>query len=944
MEFIVDEQNNARNIAFLNKTKNQAKKLFKLAKQNALKIEINNLSHAQEILAHINGFPDWHALEATIFNTSKKSLDTPFSIHQITTESSTDNPSHSLYFQTYNDIAYITLKDDLTHKETVKSFISVDYLPVDYHNFTEFLNIIIKDTAFQYNMGFHKFNIIISQDQLVQTINKDVKYFNYNTSLGLSQKQFEELFTVNVTPNFIPESSFRMNILISIETSLDMFDQHIHFCSLFNQFKFSKYLSLLTQLSDNDYQKFNHIEDDSNIENHYKPFYGMNSQHKRIYKHHLKDFISTNFTENNLSHHIYNHKKWIMALDFLSRTKHNWRIDLSLKSSQEESTFSICHSSHTDTDKARLNDKYLSGLYNSLTNSTIYPDHQTMFQYLPLSKGYLPWKSGIPLINYTDKSIEYFQPFSSSQTSSNSIILAKPGSGKSILMNIMNLAQVLSPGADTLPKLGIIDIGPSSLSFVELVQATLSPNDQHLVQYHKLSMSEHYNTNMFDTQLGSRFPLDIERNLLINFLSLLVTPIGEINLPQGMVGLITHVIDHMYLQYSERQMPKLYVKGIHAKVDQCIEQLKISIDHRTTWWEVVDQLFLAGKIKEATLAQCYAVPTLYDCIRATNDTKILEIYSTLTTHNGETLIDQFNFSIYQSIQQFPILSKPTAFNVSDARIVVLDLNDVTISGTEASNYQNSIMYMLARYILGKDYVLNDSSNIEQIPYPSYININFPIPIQQYHAYYKKQFFNNKEDFKILCLDEFHRAGRSAAIQSQILSDFIHARKYGYAIHVVSQSITDFNNDLCSLASSIFIMDSGNEKNIENITNTFSLDQHEKQLLQYVHGPIRGKPGVFFAKFNTTTGNYSKIVSIPANNFLLTALTTTSEDMLIRQKLTDIIGYFKAIKYLSKYYPFGVKKTIEQKRESLQNNHMDFNIDNICNELINSMIFYENLHK
>ena len=52
--------------AFIEKTKKQAKRLLKLAQSKESSLKITSLAAAQEILAQINGYPHWHALESTI--------------------------------------------------------------------------------------------------------------------------------------------------------------------------------------------------------------------------------------------------------------------------------------------------------------------------------------------------------------------------------------------------------------------------------------------------------------------------------------------------------------------------------------------------------------------------------------------------------------------------------------------------------------------------------------------------------------------------------------------------------------------------------------------------------------------------------------------------------------------------------------------------------------
>ena len=55
--------------------------------------------------------------------------------------------------------------------------------------------------------------------------------------------------------------------------------------------------------------------------------------------------------------------------------------------------------------------------------------------------------------------------------------------------------------------------------------------------------------------------------------------------------------------------------------------------------------------------------------------------------------------ISSAVREYPILSRVTAFDIGDARVVSLDLDEVAKTGGEAADRQTAVMYMLARYVL-----------------------------------------------------------------------------------------------------------------------------------------------------------------------------------------------------------------------------------------------------
>ena len=71
---------------------------------------------------------------------------------------------------------------------------------------------------------------------------------------------------------------------------------------------------------------------------------------------------------------------------------------------------------------------------------------------------------------------------------------ARPGSGKSVLSNAINLALCLSGGITRLPRIAIIDIGPSSSGLISLLKEALPPDQQTFCSLSSFT----YDTGLFD--------------------------------------------------------------------------------------------------------------------------------------------------------------------------------------------------------------------------------------------------------------------------------------------------------------------------------------------------------------------------------------------------------------------------------------------------------------
>ncbi|HVT63234.1 MAG TPA: type IV secretion protein IcmB, partial [Legionellaceae bacterium] len=449
----------------------------------------------------------------------------------------------------------------------------------------------------------------------------------------------------------------------------------------------------------------------------------------------------------------------------------------------------------------------LATTINSPAVPTIAPLSQVISM-LPITRPASPWEVGALLLRSPDGKLWPFQPGSSQQTTWIDLVYARPGSGKSVLSSAQNLALCLSGGLSRLPRIAIIDIGPSSSGLISLLKEALPAESKHLVAYHRLRMKPEYSINPFDTQLGCRYPTASERSFLVNFLTLLTTPLGSLKPYDAMPDLVGMVVDELYKSMADDGKPAPYSPGVEEFIDSILEEIGFVRDSKSTWWEVTDALYSAGFVHEALLAQRYAMPLLADAASICRTPSIEDLYEKVMAPTGESLINSFSRMISGAIREYPILSRVTAFDLGDARVVSLDLDEVAKSGGEAADRQTSVMYMLARYIMARHYYLTEES-MTNVP-------------EQYRAYHKQRVTEIREDPKRIIYDEFHRTAKSSAVREQVIVDMREGRKWNVQISLLSQSIDDFDSVMIDFATSIFIMDAGPAQTMEKTCEIFGL--------------------------------------------------------------------------------------------------------------------------
>ncbi len=525
---------------------------------------------------------------------------------------------------------------------------------------------------------------------------------------------------------------------------------------------------------------------------------------------------------------------------------------------------------------------------------------------LPITRPASPWKHGALLFRSPDGKPWPFQPGSTEQTTWIDLVYARPGSGKSVLSNALNLALCLSGGLTRLPRIAIIDIGPSSSGLISLLKEALPASKRHLVAYHRLRMTPEYSINPFDTQLGCRYPTALERSFLVNFITLLTTPLGAIKPYDGMPDLAGMVVDELYKSMADEFNPTPYAPGVEEFIDSILEEIGFIRDSKSTWWEVTDSLYSAGFVHEAMLAQRYAMPLLADAASICRSSSIEDLYEKVTAPTGESLINAFSRMISSAVREYPILSRVSSFDIGDARVVSLDLDEVAKSGGDAADRQTAVMYMLARYVLARHYYLTEES-LNNIP-------------DQYKEYHKERVLEIREDHKRIVYDEFHRTSKSSAVREQVIIDMREGRKWKVQIALLSQSVDDFDPVMIDFATAIYIMDAGPSQAIEKTTEIFGLSETAKMALRTrVHGPRLGG-ATFLAQFATKSGVNVQLLTLTLGPVELWAFSTTAEDATVRNHLYRHLGPGEARRLLASLFPNGsVAKELEARLATMRDN-------------------------
>lgn len=519
----------------------------------------------------------------------------------------------------------------------------------------------------------------------------------------------------------------------------------------------------------------------------------------------------------------------------------------------------------------------------------------------PLTRPASPYKEGSLMFRTLDKKLWPYMVHSSKQTMHIDLIYARPGSGKSVFLGAKNLALLTKPGLDgLLPRISVLDIGHSSKAFSDFVRELLPKSMRHMVEHRRLSMSRDDAINIFDTPLGCRKPLAVDRDFIVDFLSSLMTPVGS-DAIDGMMEMVGRLVDSVYDHLIES--PKIYEPFVDTLTDQAIEANNIDIQDEMTWFEVVDELFDKGLMTSAARAQRFAVPVLSDVAEImAQDASVKDIFGEAKTRTGEPLLKACNRMLSSVSGDYPILSNPTMFDISHARIVSLDLMDVCPSGGAKANHQTNLMYMLGMNILTRDFY-RSKEQLREIP-------------DKYKMYHAKRIEAEAKSPKHLCMDEFHRTSSAIQVRDNVVRYMREGRKFNVMVTLCSQQEEDFNKEMVNMATNTWVLDRGTEHTVNYLRNVFRPSEDAlRGLNTHVSGPSREGVNLLYLGVNKGA-KVEQILNFKMSPQEIWALSTTVEDVQIRSKLADSIGYIKAIEILGKRFPGGSCKDYLEARQRM----------------------------
>lgn len=834
----MDFDNNGHDMTnFMHKVKKQAKRLFQLSKTRSNNLEINSLSKAQEILAQINGYPDWHALEKTI--SSKKSLLVK-----------TSEDSKIELKQYTNEHLYL-----LETEEYIITFLRANSVPTNIDDIQAEFNSFNNMFSFEINMNLHDVSIVMEQNNKVMLNNYEYSLYDISKSFDLTEEQARKLFYIEKSST----STIKDNDLtayVVITTNIKNKNNHINLC-----------LSMLNPY--NNYKKI-HLESMPYInKDRLEKFQLKNGKtNPKLYE---AVFIPSGKKNDSLDKTIIT--KWVYLLNFLVDKK----ITFSFKYNLTSKNFTFEFQEY---------EKYKE-LIDSFINSAIktYSFNEQELKYISqASFNYVNniETTGLSLKSQLNNTIFNYNDNSHMRSHHINVIYGKPGSGKSVINSMIALSSILNKNITNIPTMAIVDVGRSYMGIIELLKNIFPVEEKHTIKQFNIENKEDYSINPFDLCLGKR---EYDREDCYRICQILINLFDyEEEDYKNISSLLFDLIELLNKEHH-----KLYENNVNIVIDKNLEKLKYQINETTTWWNVVDFLFTQGEDKLAKKAQTYATPILIDLIPLLQSEKIQQLYKNVVTINSP-LLQKISKTIIESINKYPFINNPTQLDTSETKIVYFNLDKVcSFREKNIQDYWFGLVLNLSSYgLMGmyNDYV--SYSREWKDSWQNYLKTEEISKVYHYYNKLKKQhhYIPNK-----LIVDEFHRFSDKKTNVDKLTYLARNGRKYNTSISISTQSLKEIESVVyCTTA---FFIAEGYSKESQILEN-YGFENNELNILKKVRFPNWG------VKLKTNRGKVFDVVKLEMPPMLKFALSTTSEDVLIRSELIKKFDYFSALEKASKY--------------------------------------------
>ncbi len=540
---------------------------------------------------------------------------------------------------------------------------------------------------------------------------------------------------------------------------------------------------------------------------------------------------------------------------------------------------------------------------------------------MPIGRPSSPWSNepASLLFRYADGKVLPYDPNSSLLSAKVMVTSGPMGHGKSVMLMAYCMSLICAPGRTSWPYIAFFDIGPGSSGLISLLQSALPDDCKDYAQYINLDRDpKRYGINPFDTPLGYWYPTTTHRKFLVFLMGLIAPRAAE---HEGFLDLLIEEAYKRQAPMVAGGTPLVYAPGFDADVDRLYdvyeaEMSEARLPSGVPWWSVVDVLFAHGHHGEATKAQRFAVPSLTAMAGLALDPELRKLYESVPgTSPDDKLPDYVNRCIVEATRLYPHLCGPSKISIGRSKIVAFNLDRVCPKGaTVAARTETALSYMVARQLAAGAWKA-DFDELDSIREGRDPNGDTMPLVKEYRAYHRERIQSLKEEPKLFLFDEKHRTQGIPAIEKMIEEDYREGRKYRIYLGLASQSISDFEDTLLSLATSIFILGAGSVEGARKVSDLFEFNQTTREYVR--DGLVKAGPqgANMIACYTTSRGRFVQHQYLSLGPVEMWAYQSNPDDAVLRNMLYGKLSPEVARNALAIRFPSGSAEVEIQRRRA-----------------------------
>lgn len=502
----------------------------------------------------------------------------------------------------------------------------------------------------------------------------------------------------------------------------------------------------------------------------------------------------------------------------------------------------------------------------------------------PLMRAASPWEFGQLQFKNTDGVIYPVEIGSKKQASFVSGWVAPSGSGKSFLINRVNFCLSLSPGAQQIPYGLAIDVGASLKGYLRHLRTVLPKELHSQLVYFKVINDAKYCVNPHDLQLGCFRPTGGELDFQTAVYEMVFKGMGD-----ETSAFIKAMLTEAYRMFHpESTDARVWQSANHQGITEELKSIGFNLDTERppTVYSVVDALFAAGRIESARVAQRYAVPRMEDMTKVLQSERIRGIYGTARA-GDELLISRAERALLNAATEFSVLAGVTRVDTDNARIMVVDLQNVLGGTSQSSAEFAAMMYLYARHLGARNFFL-DVEEMEGLARP------------EYRDYQIRRVREIQQTPKVLTYEEWHNVKSVAALVKLNEKETRETRKFKIYLNFVTQYVTDYPAAILDGITTLMV--AGQQSEDQNIYAAEKLNLSATDLEILRNGLDR--QGRIWAWFRLRDGMVTAVFDNEVGPIETWCYTTDDTDSPLRNELEPLIGETEAIKLLAKEFPTG----------------------------------------